>query len=55
MNCKIKPKKGRLLIFPSTWTYIHGGNTPISNDKYIVTGWFYREARIATTIADHDV
>ena len=46
MNCKIKPKKGRLLIFHSTWTYIHGANTPISNDKYITTGWYYREMRI---------
>ena len=45
MNCKVKPKKGRLLIFPSTWTYIHGGNTPISNDKYIATGWFCTEAK----------
>jgi len=43
MNCKVKPKKGRLIIFPSTWTYIHGGNTPISNDKYILTGWYYRK------------
>lgn len=36
---KIKPEKGKLLIFPSTWTYMHRGNMPISSDKYIVTGW----------------
>ena len=27
---KIKPKKGRLLIFPPTWTYLHKGNPPLS-------------------------
>ena len=37
----IKPEKGKLLLFPSTWTYIHRGNMPISNDKYILTGWIY--------------
>lgn len=50
MNCKIKPKKGRLLIFPSTWTYIHGGNIPISNDKYILTGWYYREMKLSRKV-----
>ena len=40
-KCKIKPKKGNLLIFPSTWTYPHCGMVPISHDKYIITGWMY--------------
>jgi hypothetical protein len=38
---KIKPEKGKLLLFPSTWTYNHKGNIPISSDKYIVTGWVW--------------
>ena len=38
---KITPKTGKLLIFPATWTYQHCGNMPISNDKYIITGWGY--------------
>lgn len=38
-NFKIKPEKGKLVIFPATWTYVHKGATPISDDKYIVTGW----------------
>jgi len=38
---KIKPERGKLLIFPSTWTYLHQGNIPISNDKYIITGWVW--------------
>ncbi len=39
MNYKVKPEKGKLLFFPATWTYAHSGNMPISNDKYIITGW----------------
>jgi hypothetical protein len=39
INGKIKPKTGKLLIFPSSWNYYHKGNMPLSNDKYIITGW----------------
>jgi hypothetical protein len=39
LNGKIKPTAGKLVIFPSTWTYLHRGKMPISNDKYIITGW----------------
>jgi hypothetical protein len=38
---KIKPKAGNLLIFPSFWCFPHTGKMPISNDKYIITGWVY--------------
>ena len=37
---QVEPKTGRLLIFPSTWTYIHQGYPP-KQVKYIVTGWVY--------------
>lgn len=33
----IKPKAGKLVIFPATWNYYHRGVTPKSNNKYIVT------------------
>jgi hypothetical protein len=36
---KIKPKKGSLVIFPATFTHIHKGHIPISNDKYIMNFW----------------
>lgn len=36
---KIKPRAGKLIIFPSSWNYYHKGNMPLSNDKYIITGW----------------
>lgn len=36
-DIKVKPKKGRLVIFPAIWTYYHRGIKPRSNDKYIIT------------------
>lgn len=38
---KIQPKKGRVLMFPAEFTYRHRGNSPVSGDKYICTGWFH--------------
>jgi Rps23 Pro-64 3,4-dihydroxylase Tpa1-like proline 4-hydroxylase len=37
----IKPEQGKLLLFPSSWTFPHCGKVPISDDKYIITGWFH--------------
>lgn len=37
---KIKPQKGLTLIWPVDWTYTHRGITSLTQDKYIVTGWF---------------
>lgn len=36
---RIKPKAGTVVLFPPTFTHTHRGNPPISNEKYIVTGW----------------
>ena len=33
----IKPQKGKLLIFPASWTYPHRGVSPKKGNKYIVT------------------
>jgi hypothetical protein len=35
LNFKVKPKKGRLLMFPPHWMYPHRGCPPVSNTKYI--------------------
>lgn len=35
----VKPVKGRVLVFPTTWQYPHKANIPISNDKYIIQGY----------------
>jgi len=31
--------KGDILLWPSSFTHTHRGNTPLSNTKYILTGW----------------
>jgi hypothetical protein len=36
---RVKPKAGRLLIWPAGFTHSHRGNPPLSNTKYILTGW----------------
>jgi hypothetical protein len=36
---RVKPTKGTCLLFPGGFTHTHRGNPPISNTKYIVTGW----------------
>lgn len=38
-DVRVKPKQGRMLLFPPYWTHVHRGCAPISNDKYIVTTW----------------
>lgn len=38
---RIKAKKGKILIFPATFTHTHRGNPPLSGDKYILTGWWH--------------
>ena len=40
---KIKPEQGKLVLFPAYWCFPHKGLMPISNDKYIVTGWLYKK------------
>ena len=39
----IKPEKGKLLLFPATWTYVHSGMPYVNPDasKYICTGWIH--------------
>ena len=33
---KVKPKQGRMLMFPPTWQYYHAGLKPISGKKYLI-------------------
>tara|TARA_X000001036_G_scaffold303389_1_gene282425 strand:+ start:66 stop:662 length:597 start_codon:yes stop_codon:yes gene_type:complete len=37
---KIKPEKGKTLIWPAEWTHAHTGSILKSGSKYIITGWF---------------
>ena len=36
---KIKPETGKIVIFPALWPWVHRGNPPKSENKYICTGW----------------
>ena len=36
---RVKPKKGRIVIWPAGFPYVHRGNTPLSGEKYIITSW----------------
>lgn len=38
---KVKPVKGRLLMFPPLWTHPHIGMKPISGPKYIIGGYLH--------------
>ena len=36
---RVKPKTGRIVIWPSGFPYLHRGNSPLSGEKYILTSW----------------
>lgn len=37
---KIKPVKGKMLIWTADWTHTHRGIPSPTEEKYIITGWF---------------
>tara|TARA_Y100000591_G_scaffold247150_1_gene218222 strand:- start:92 stop:694 length:603 start_codon:yes stop_codon:yes gene_type:complete len=36
---KVKPEKGKTLIWPAEWTHAHSGEVLNKGKKYIITGW----------------
>lgn len=37
----VKPKCGRIVVFPPMWTFPHRGKKPISNPKYILSTYLH--------------
>ena len=40
-DVKVKPEKGKTLIWPAEWTHAHRGNPTNNSLKYVVTGWLH--------------
>jgi hypothetical protein len=36
---RVKARARKLVLFPGGFTHTHRGNPPLSNDKYVITGW----------------
>jgi len=42
LDCHIvKSEKGKIVFFPTDWFFPYYINSPLSDDKYIITGWIY--------------
>lgn len=36
---RLQAEQGTLVIWPASFTHAHRGNPPLSNTKYVITGW----------------
>jgi len=41
----VKPKAGRVVMFPPFFTHPHTGNIPLSKDKYVISTFFMKNKR----------
>lgn len=47
LGVRIQPRKGRTLLFPSSFLFMHAGQPPISEPKYIIVSWLHLGQRHA--------
>lgn len=40
-NVRVKPRQGRLLMYPSTWVYPHTVEPCVSGDSYVITTYLH--------------
>ena len=52
-NIRLKPKLGRLIIFPAAFTHTHRGNPPIGGTKYIASTWGLMQSRIGNNKSEY--
>ena len=38
-SIRAKPVKGRCVIWPAAFPYVHRGNPPLQGEKYLITSW----------------
>jgi len=38
-SVRVKPVKGRIVVWPAYFPFVHRGNPPLKEDKYIITSW----------------
>ena len=36
---RVQPKTGRIVIWPAGFPYVHRGNPPLADEKYMLTSW----------------
>jgi hypothetical protein len=51
-NVAIKPKKGRIAIFPANWTHPHEAKIPMSGPKLIISSFLCSEKRFLDFVED---
>jgi hypothetical protein len=41
-NISVKPKPGRIVLFPANFIYLHEARPPIDEEKFVFATWFLR-------------